>query len=82
MVDYKEPLFYRDVDTDYGAVKERLLDALLSLNEPGFLRRPPEIVSEKQFETDETLHKATFRFVPTGELTDQIVGFNGGQGNG
>ena len=55
---------YVDVGPDLDEVKERLLNSLLELPETCFFRRTPIIITEKQFKTDEVLHKAYYRYVP------------------
>lgn len=58
------PYFWRDVDVDGAALRKRLLDALIDIDGPGFLRSPPRIISEKDFESGVVFYKATFRFTP------------------
>ena len=66
---------YVDIDTDLDAVKARLLDSLLALPETCFFRSTPIIITEKQFDTDEVLHKAFYRYVPVAlkDFTESVA---------
>jgi hypothetical protein len=59
-----DPIYYSDTGTDLAEIRDKLLDSLLELPLTGFLRSAPRIITERQFETDEILHKAYYRFIP------------------
>jgi hypothetical protein len=72
-----EPVYYRDVDVDLSALRERLLQSLLGLSEQGFFRRAPRVVTEKDFESNQVLHTATYRYMPiTAKKWEEVVGIS------
>ena len=75
MSEYGRPMVYEDIDTDMSAVRERLLESLLSLPPTCFFRTTPVIYTEELFASDEVIHKAYYRYSELKTEYPNILGF-------
>ena len=73
MSEYGTPMMYEDADTDLAALRDRLLESLLTLPPTCFFRLTPKIRTEHQWDQDEVLHTVFYRYSEIKGTSEKVV---------